>query len=490
MPRARSPQTYQDGTPYRPAVGLGAPRDAVMDVFKPAHPLFELSVDQPSSERFLHDVLRELKIRYYTHKSRKAYRLAVTGYLRWLGVPPHQATRESVRDYLELLVDGGLSASVVALTLSALRTCFDKLCGADITLGLVTPRRPKRLPVVLTELEVVRLLKAARSIRDKLLLGLMYATGVRVSEVVRLRWGDLDLERGVLLVAGGKGRRARQVVLPKSLEELLGRLAATSKPDKFLFPASERGRHIAIRTAQRAMERAVALAELTKRASCHSLRHSFATHLLEHGTDVRFIQKLLGHAKLETTTLYTKVAVLRSERVRSPLDLLAVSPSTGHLPPSRSSEAALAPALRESARAVGRLVVEMTIAPAADVPTAKVSLVVQGNARARFEGIVLREARPGWIALDIPPLEDWASGLRAVSPAQRERLLSPRFYEYLRVALGRRFLERRMGDIEVQVLTEGEPGGPAEELSGEGAVRGPNGEVIDHGQGAHRARGE
>lgn len=453
MTRYRPPQTYQDGTPYSVPVGRGAPRDAVSDALKPAHPLILLPVTRPSREAFIDAVMRELKIRFYTQKSRKAYRFALEGFLGWLGEPPHEATREDVRDYLELLVDGGMSASIVALTLSALRTCFDKLCGADITLGLVTPRRPKRLPVVLTEQEVVRLLKAARSVRDKLLLGLMYSTGVRVSEVVCLRWNDVDLSRGALLIADGKGRRARQVVLPRSLDHLLRRLAMTASGDDYLFPSAEMNRHISIRTAQRGMERAVILAKLDKRATCHSLRHSFATHLLEHGTDIRFIQKLLGHAKIETTTLYTKVAVLKSERVRSPLDLLMAEPSTGKLLPAMSSgAAAFPPAKRMSARAVGRLFVEMRLDASAGDPTAAVSLVLQGNETVRFDGITLREARPGWIALDLPPLDDWADALRRVTPEQRERLLSPRFYEYLRMALGRRFVERRLAEGEVQVL--------------------------------------
>lgn len=453
-PPPRPTKTYQDGTPYSLPVGRGMPRDAVWDAHKPAHPLFELSLARPSSEAFIEQVLRELKIRFYTQKSRKAYRFALEGFLGWLREPPHTATRDDVRDYLELLVDGGLSASIVALTLSALRTCFDKLCGADITLGLVTPRRPKRLPVVLTEPEIVRVLKGARSIRDKLLLGLMYSTGVRVSEVVRLRWQDLDLERGTLLVADGKGRRARQVVLPKSLDELLRRLAATSMSEDFLFPASEGVRHISIRTTQRAMERAVCVAKIEKAATCHSLRHSFATHLLENGTDIRFIQKLLGHAKIETTTLYTKVAVLRSERIKSPLDLLMASTSSlGAFPPAFPERAAaFPPPVRMSALAVGRLSVEMTLDSAATDPTAHASLLVHGNAAARFGGIILREPRPGWIALDLPPLDDWAEALRAVTPEQRERLLSPRFYEYLRMVLGRQFIERRLATGEVRVL--------------------------------------
>jgi len=112
-------------------------------------------------------------------------------------------------------VDGGASSSWVSIHLSALRTVFDKMCGLNCTLGLMTPRRPKRLPVVLSTDEVSRLLQAAPSLRDKLLLGLMYATGLRVSEVVRLRWHDIDFDRRAIRVWQGKGRKDRDVMLPR-----------------------------------------------------------------------------------------------------------------------------------------------------------------------------------------------------------------------------------------------------------------------------------
>jgi hypothetical protein len=198
------------------------------------------------------------------------------------------------------------------------------MCGRDLTLGLQTPRRPGKLPIVLSTDEVQRVLQAATSIRDKLLIGVMYATGVRVGEVVRLRFRDFDFDRRSVRVVDGKGAKDRAVMLPETFAPLLRRLAEHASPDAFVFPSHvDPKRHLAPRTAERAMERAVQLARVGKRATCHSLRHSFATHLLENGTDVRFIQKLLGHVRLETTTLYTKVAVLRPERARSPLDALA-----------------------------------------------------------------------------------------------------------------------------------------------------------------------
>ena len=189
--------TYNNGQPYTPARGRYAPRERVGDRLAATHAVVDLSRQRPSATDFLRAIVRELRIRFYQPKTVKAYRNALAALLRWFGGPPHGISRESVREYLETLVDGGGSSSWVGINLSAIRTAFDKMCGREVTLGLETPRRPKRLPVVLSPQEIQRLLQAAPSLRDKLLLGLMYATGVRVSEVCRLRWRDFDFDRRV-----------------------------------------------------------------------------------------------------------------------------------------------------------------------------------------------------------------------------------------------------------------------------------------------------
>src|SRR5262249_7046419 len=139
-------------------------------------------------------IRREMRIRFYRPRSVKTYMGALVQFLRWLQAPPAEVNRELVREYLEFLVDGGASASWVSGNLAMLRTVFDKMCGLAITTGLMTPRRPRSLPVVMSRAEILRLLGAAPARRDKVLLGLMYATGMRVSEVCRLRWRDFDFE--------------------------------------------------------------------------------------------------------------------------------------------------------------------------------------------------------------------------------------------------------------------------------------------------------
>jgi site-specific recombinase XerD len=281
---------------------------------------------RPDADEFVRLIVREMRIRFYQPKTVKSYRNEIVSLLRWFGAPPHRLTREDVREYLLYLVDAGLSSSTVSNHLAAIRTAFDKLCLRQVTFGMVVPRKPKRLPVIPSSEEVIALLQAAPSLRDKLLLGLMYATGMRVSEVVRVRWRDVDFDRRLINVWQGKGRTDRQVTLPVCFESLLTSLSKGFGAEDFLFPSengTRRNRHLSPRTAQRVMERAVRIAGIKKKATPHSLRHSFATHSFENGCDIRRIQKLMGHVKLETTTIYVKVAKPTDHLAApSPLDKL------------------------------------------------------------------------------------------------------------------------------------------------------------------------
>ncbi len=428
--------------PPRPAQGRYAPRPDVIDRFAVSPAVVDLDAECVDAEVFVGRIDRELKIRFYQPKSRKTYRLAVAGFLRWLGRPPAEATREDVRDWLELLVDGGAKSSWVSVHLSALRTAFDKMCLRAITLGLCTPRRASRLPIVLSVDEIARLLCAAPSARDKLLLGLMYATGMRVSEVVRVRFRDLDFDRRSIRVEQGKGRKDRLVMLPQSFAPLLERLRTLHTATDFLFTAvDDARRHLCPRTAQRAMQRAVRLAGLDKPATCHSLRHSFATHLLENGTDIRFIQNLLGHLRLETTTIYTKLAVLRGERATSPLDVLtqrnASSSTTLPLPEPKSLSTRSSPP--PPPPPVGRLGISLVMRGAGAERRGEVTLVVRGEPSVTLPGIVVREPRRGFLALELPPLEDWAPALSYVDDHVRARFEEAEFYEGLRAAIAQRW---------------------------------------------------
>jgi len=425
----RPRQTYVNGQPYLPATGRHAPRSAVIDALDATHAVVDLPREQPTAERFIDAIDRELKIRFYQPRTREAYRHILASILRWRGARPHELTRECVREWLSLLVDGGAHSSTVSVHLSALRTCFDKLCGARVTLGLMTPRRSSQLPVVLSQDEIARLLQCAPSMRDKLLLGLMYASGMRVGEVVRLRCQDIDVPRSSIRVTQAKGRKDRDVMLPKSFAPLLAAHQRAARPCDFLFSkTSSPEEHIVVRTAQRAMGRALALAGIGKRATCHSLRHAFATHLLEAGTDVRFIQKLLGHLHLETTTLYTRLAVLRPSSARSPLDALPEVPKG--LP---------APAPAHVGRFALRLRIEIDDGRAVGIA----AITIRGEPDVTLDGIRVTEQRAGFIGIELPPLEAWDDALRWIEPAARSRLEDAAFYERLRDAIATRWAHVR-----------------------------------------------
>jgi len=247
------PHHYNDGQPYIAARGRLAPRTAVEVAESLVQPILELSAET-GSETFLNAIRREMKIRFYQQRTIKTYLQCLRGFLSLYRHSLDELTPEDVRNYLELLVDGGAGSSHVSNVLAAVRTAFDKMCGLDITRGLMTPRKPSQLPVILSSSEVSRILQAAPSLRDKLLLGLMYASGLRVSEVVALKWVDIDFDRKAIRIEQSKGRKDRSVMLPESLAPLLVRLAEMSDLDGFLFPGQKKGRYLSPRSAQRAME--------------------------------------------------------------------------------------------------------------------------------------------------------------------------------------------------------------------------------------------
>ncbi len=419
-------QKHTSGRSYRRPIGRHGPRVGVVDNHEHAAPVVDLDGAAVDVDTFARVIDRELKIRFYQEKTRKSYRVVMRTFLGWANIAPNDIVREDVREWLELLVDGGASSSWVSVHLSALRTVFDKMCQRDVTSGLMTPRRPSKLPAVLSTTEVQRLLYAAPSLRDKLLLGLMYATGVRVSEVVRLRFRDVDFDRRCIRVVQAKGRKDREVMLPQCFDGLLRNLRELNQADTFLFASPEETkRHMSPRTAQRAMQRALWLARIDKRATCHSLRHSFATHLLENGTDIRFIQGLLGHLRLETTTLYTRLAVLRGARAISPLDAMAEGP------------AALASSLTQP---VGRMSLQVHDTVDARGRVAYVSIIIRMSpADIVLDDIVCREPRVGFVSIELPPMEVWEDRLVGVDDGIRERLESGSFYETMRRALVQRW---------------------------------------------------
>jgi len=193
---------------------------------------------------------------------------------------------------------------------------------ADLAEAVTFIREPRRLPVVLSPEEVARLLAAAPGVKYRAALSVAYGAGLRASEVISLEVGDIDSERMVIRVDQGKGRKDRYVMLSPHLLELLRQWWHVARPKGWLFPGRDPGQPLTTRQLNRAVHAAAQRAGIDKRVGLHTLRHCFATHLLERKTDIRVIQVLMGHKKLDTTALYTRVAIKAIGDVTSPLDLL------------------------------------------------------------------------------------------------------------------------------------------------------------------------
>jgi site-specific recombinase XerD len=221
------------------------------------------------------------------------------------------------------LSSDGISAAGINNTVSGLRFFFRVTLGrTDIASHLPFVRQPHKLPVVLSPEEVSRFLEAAPGLKYKAAFSVAYGAGLRASEVMSLKPTDIDSKRMVIRVEQGKGRKDRYVMLSPQLLELLRDWWRVGQPEGWLFPGRVLGAPLTTRQLNRACHAAAQMAELEKPVSLHTLRHSFATHLLEQNIDIRVIQVLLGHAKLDTTALYTQVATRTIGQVMSPLDRL------------------------------------------------------------------------------------------------------------------------------------------------------------------------
>jgi integrase/recombinase XerD len=269
----------------------------------------------------------ELKLRAYSPATRKAY----LGHIRrFLDRLPEEGDLPTVlrQRLLELEAHAKVSRSYHDQLISALRLFCARVLGEDVQdLPLARPRRESRLPEVLSREELNRLFAAVQNLKHRLILMLGYCGGLRVSEVVALRQEDIERDRGMIRVRGGKGRKDRYTLLAEAVAPAFDAyLSAAAGGGGWLFPGGRPGEHLTTRSVQKMIQRAAREAGLGKRVTPHLLRHSFATHLLENGTDIRFIQELLGHASIRTTVIYTHVTQRDLERIRSPLDAQARRP--------------------------------------------------------------------------------------------------------------------------------------------------------------------
>jgi integrase/recombinase XerD len=257
-------------------------------------------------------------------RTREVYLDWVARLVRFCRVTPDRLTTKEVRAFLlDLTQERKLAFSTFNQALNAVRFFFTAVLKQPFALDdFHFQKPPRRLPVVMNDEEVRRLLEGTHSLRDRALFETAYATGMRLGEVTRLLIADIDSTRMVIRVDQGKGRKDRYVMLSASLLETLRAYWRQAKPKRYLFPGSGGNRPLSHASAQKAFGRAKVAAGIAKPVSFHTLRHSFATHLLEDGVNVRTIQTLLGHRSLQTTERYTHVAENYLHQMRSPLDRL------------------------------------------------------------------------------------------------------------------------------------------------------------------------
>ena len=276
----------------------------------------------PSHRTLLHQVENELKIRHYAFKTRKNYLGHIRRFFLWLRGAPVPTAPQPIKAYLLFLVEHkGVGAASLHTTHSALQFLYKEILHCHPAIEPIQrPSSERRLPVVLSTCEVKRILDRVVNLKHRMLLSLLYAGGLRVGEVVRLKATDIDSQRMLIRVHQGKGRKDRYTLLSQSILDDLRDYWVRFQPQQWLFPGARPGRHLTERSVQEVFRRAVASAGIHKPVTTHCLRHSFATHLLESGTDLRYIQELLGHASPKTTQIYTHVSRKDLARIISPLD--------------------------------------------------------------------------------------------------------------------------------------------------------------------------
>ena len=279
-------------------------------------------------------MLDELERRNYSPTTVRSYLHAVEEFARHFGRSPEQLGPDHVREYqVHLFRERKLSARTIAGQTAALRFLFVKtLRRPYLPDALPFPKHSRRLPTVLSQEEVARLIDASGNLMHRAMVMTLYATGVRRAELCRLKVADIDSERMVLHIHEGKGGRDRDVPLSPKLLATLREYWRWMKPKTYLFPGMENNWRgdvpVTTKVAWIAVTEAAKAAGITKRVSPHTLRHSYATHLLEAGADLRTIQVLLGHAKLADTTVYLHLSRRHLQAVASPLESLTVSTSS------------------------------------------------------------------------------------------------------------------------------------------------------------------
>ncbi len=272
-------------------------------------------------EEFLKKIEVELKISKNSDYTLRNYIKANEKLLDFLHKQPEQINEDDVKLYMSENLTDKASTSII-LFLSAIKYAHVNILGRDITRRIKRPRRERKMPSVLTKDETKRLINSPDSKKSQLMVSLMYACGMRVSELVNLKVSDLEFDEKIGHIRQAKGKKDRIFNIPDFLFSKLKKQAEKQREDKQKYLFTGPKEQLSSRNLQKIVNNAARRAEIKKDVHCHTLRHSFATHLLENGVDIRMIQELLGHADLSTTQIYTHVSAEQIKKIKSPLDSL------------------------------------------------------------------------------------------------------------------------------------------------------------------------
>jgi integrase/recombinase XerD len=283
----------------------------------------------PTTPTMIETYQRELRLRNYSPKTIGSYTSAVRVFARTASPKhPRDLTGEEIRAAIdEMLSSGHWTSPSINQLICALKFLYVEMYHRTLEIGEIPrPKHERKLPQVLSQQEVLRIFDATKNLKHKTLLMLIYSGGLRVGEAVRLEQQDIDVERKLIHLRAAKGKKDRYTLLSEVMVRQIALYRKEYLPKEYLFSGEGGKSHLAVRTAEKVFEVAVQKAGISKPATVHTMRHSFATHLLEAGTDLRLIQELLGHSSSKTTEIYTHVSTKSFGKVVSPLDAALKQP--------------------------------------------------------------------------------------------------------------------------------------------------------------------
>ena len=269
-------------------------------------------------QQILENIEQELKLRNYSLKTRISYLRCLREYFIFIKKDYSKINENLVRKFLLLKQERKYAPQTINLYLNAIKFYYREIIKPPTLINLKFAKTNKRLPVILSREEINLIINSIKNKQHQLMISLAYGSGLRVSEIVNLKVKDIDLKQLLIHIKQGKGQRDRITILPQSISNKIKKLLILKDKDEYVFETQREDKY-SVRTPQLIFLKSLRKTGIKKEATFHSLRHSFATHLLENGTDIRHIQKLLGHRNIRTTQIYTQVTNLQLQNIKSPL---------------------------------------------------------------------------------------------------------------------------------------------------------------------------